>query len=67
MPIVPIRLETTLRRVDVNFNRKLFNTRSTTTTSRLHFGEKKLCRSVRERDGTRWGSEEEVKKEEEEE
>lgn len=33
LPIVPIRLETTLRRVDVSFNRKLFNTRSTTTTS----------------------------------
>lgn len=57
----------TLRRVDVSFNKKLFNTRSTTTTSRLYFGEKKLCRNGRERDGTRWGSEEEVKKEEEEE
>lgn len=38
-----------LPRVDVSFNRELFNTRS--TTSRLHFGEKKLCRSIRDRDG----------------
>lgn len=44
-PIVPIR---GLRRVDVSFNRELFNTRS--TTSRLHFGEKKLCRSIRDRE-----------------
>lgn len=38
-----------LPHVDVSFNRELFNTRS--TTSRLHFGEKKLCRSIRDQDG----------------
>lgn len=49
------------RRVDVGFNKELFNTRS--TTSRLHFGEKKLCRSIR---NGRRGRGEEGKEEEEE-